>query len=888
MPSIIKEHISTCTELHQVQDHCPERPYVELMIPRDARNIVSVTFTTVSRDQGWADDGGFSYSWFDGIVQRRTSGHTDLPVYTICGNRTANPEFFKQETCWDYQSGTRKRLWVEALQAGDIIGILPRAMYPARVNILREASIKIQYETYEEGENKNTAPKEDKKGFYERPVKTNSYEIRVLVVEPGSYDDPIHCRFDYITLIEDGSNGSPPEFDALSYCWNVSPGDSYILLDPNFHTGGDVPWIGRKFDVGQNVETGLRRLRQKDKAIRIWIDAICINQKDLEERAQQVSIMGMIYSQATTVHIWLGEGNVLVDVALRVVHELFNFAYGSCPGAESCHCADDGISKHGVSTQDAEVKRPPEGVRSISNTAITNFWGLIKRNYSSQLSEIGDDWWTGEISAMVGGLYQHPWFTRVWVLQEAILARRAFIHSGAEVILFKEVISMSNLFLEIRSTPGWWAHIKWRPALAPIWGRLGKSTPALTEESESQVSPGAETKGPGDAGSEIKRPFGILDVFIDGLVMRATDPRDKLFALLPFAYELSNQKEKDEHRLELARLIRPNYTKPTAAVFADFTRWWIQTHKSLAIFSYIHADPARSWRRMRNQRQSTESASDSLNQSQHPTWTIGADGRASWASATLESQFSFRATGTTTPRLSLQSIDEESNNGPQYLTLKLEGLQVTTITKIGHFPIETFFPYGSEDAMNGDDETGPGRRQNIRAVFHKIIDPCGMQPFWTLEADPIENLRTDVSAARSFYSDHLRTHWAYCPRDNLTALAPPSEDNKGEDGGTGGPKLYQTHKLPTCLDPCFFVATGGHYGLCPWTAREGDIVVLLYGGNVPYLLRPVDEEGHSGGTKDLFELVGECYVQGIMNGEFLDKKNDGSDQQAVTRTFTLV
>ncbi|KAJ8129896.1 hypothetical protein O1611_g3738 [Lasiodiplodia mahajangana] len=599
MSSTIKEYISTSSELRQVQDHCPERPYVELTIPNDARRILSVIFTTVSRDQGWADDGGFSYSWFDGIVQRRTSGHTDLPVYTICGNRTANPEFFKQETCWDYQSGTRKRRWVEALQAGDIIGILPRAMYPARVNIIREGSIKIQYETYEDGNNETVVAEDEKNGFYERPVKANEHEIRVLVVEPGSYDDPIHCSFDYIKLAEDGSSDSPPEFNALSYCWNVSPGDFYILLDPNFHVGKAVSWAGRKFDVGQNVETGLRRLRHKDKAMRIWIDAICINQMDLGERAQQVSVMGMIYSQAATVHIWLGEGNILVDSALHVVHD--------------------------VSTRDAEVERPPEGVRSISNTAINKFWDLIKRNYSRQLSEIGDDWWTGEISAMVGGLYQHPWFTRVWVLQEAILARRAFIHSGAEVILFKEVISMSNLFLEIRSTPGWWAHIKWRPALAPIWGRLGKSTPALTEESDSQITSGTEAKESGSHILERQKPFGILDVFVDGLVMRATDPRDKLFALLPFAYELSNPKDREDNRLKLSSLIRPNYTKSAAAVFADFTRWWIHTHKSLAIFSYIHADPARSWRRMRNQQQPMEPPSDSLSQPHHPTWTIGAD-----------------------------------------------------------------------------------------------------------------------------------------------------------------------------------------------------------------------------------------------------------------------
>lgn len=48
----VKECTSTYTELLQVQGHCPERPYVELMVPSDARKILSIIFTIVSRDQG--------------------------------------------------------------------------------------------------------------------------------------------------------------------------------------------------------------------------------------------------------------------------------------------------------------------------------------------------------------------------------------------------------------------------------------------------------------------------------------------------------------------------------------------------------------------------------------------------------------------------------------------------------------------------------------------------------------------------------------------------------------------------------------------------------------------------------------------------------------------
>lgn len=58
------------------------------------------------------------------------------------------------------------------------------------------------------------------------------------------------------------------------------------------------------------------------------------------------------------------------------------------------------------------------------------------------------------------------------------------------------------------------------------------------------------------------------------------------------------------------------------------------------------------------------------------------------------------------------------------------------------------------------------------------------------------------------------------------------------------------------------------YGLCPQTAKVGDSVVILDGASVPYLLRPTE----AGPACSTFELVGECYLMGVMNGEFFDEQ----------------
>ena len=97
-----------------------------------------------------------------------------------------------------------------------------------------------------------------------------------------------------------------PKYDALSYTWG-SPKDPVTAYIPDC----DVSQHHRmKFPIGQNLACALRHLRHPDRPRSIWIDAICINQNDIEERNAQVKRMGLIYSLAQQVVIWLGpEGN---------------------------------------------------------------------------------------------------------------------------------------------------------------------------------------------------------------------------------------------------------------------------------------------------------------------------------------------------------------------------------------------------------------------------------------------------------------------------------------------------------------------------------------------------------------------------------------------------
>lgn len=73
------------------------------------------------------------------------------------------------------------------------------------------------------------------------------------------------------------------DFEALSYCWGNAA--NFLRI-----------YIGKEYiDVTQNLHDALLKLRDKEKARTLWIDAICINQQDLSERSQQVTIMRQIY-----------------------------------------------------------------------------------------------------------------------------------------------------------------------------------------------------------------------------------------------------------------------------------------------------------------------------------------------------------------------------------------------------------------------------------------------------------------------------------------------------------------------------------------------------------------------------------------------------------------
>lgn len=133
-----------------------------------------------------------------------------------------------------------------------------------------------------------------------------SNTIRLLRILPNENEDAdIKCTL-FVYPLYDSGRGTH-RYEALSYVWGDADDSRSICVN------------GHRLTVRANLHIALSRLRDPVLDRIIWIDAICINQEDLNERGHQVQLMAKIYSKASQVVIWLGEAADNSDRALEEI-----------------------------------------------------------------------------------------------------------------------------------------------------------------------------------------------------------------------------------------------------------------------------------------------------------------------------------------------------------------------------------------------------------------------------------------------------------------------------------------------------------------------------------------------------------------------------------------
>lgn len=175
-----------------------------------------------------------------------------------------------------------------------------------------------------------------------------------------------------------------PQYNAISYTWG--PEAPTTLIEVN----------GQLKSVRLNCELVLGRARQHDPTALYWIDAICIDQENLEEKGHQVAIMGKVFGASHLAIAYVGEH---ADDSRFLCKKLQNHAY---------FFRWVGRNQHWLGPSDR---------------ALSRLWFFLIRYRTLPRMLIA-----------FKSLLRREYFQRVWVYQELFLGKQVYVQCGESLL----------------------------------------------------------------------------------------------------------------------------------------------------------------------------------------------------------------------------------------------------------------------------------------------------------------------------------------------------------------------------------------------------------------------------------------------------------------------
>ncbi|CVK94079.1 related to heterokaryon incompatibility protein het-6 [Fusarium mangiferae] len=300
-------------------------------------------------------------------------------------------------------------------------------------------------------QNQQAASSFSELSYQYRPIEDASIRLVRILPERKTM---IKCEIIHVSLEQ------PPPYKAISYTWGDTGDTRKIEIE------------GCLIPIAVSLHGALQALRKKQSSVLVWADALCINQKDRDERSQQVQLMPFIYSNADSVAIWLGP--------------------------------EENDSARAASFLDAiATTGEPFGSSNIS-----------------KLLAAGAE--NGDLLAVVS-LFGREYWRRLWVVQEVFNAKRIMVHCGSTRLEWKKYQSASVLFSQRRGELIFnnKDQLKRRLATSPdqfsYVQTLIYQGPASLPDLKFHMSDGEEA---------------LLQVLRTCRRKLASDPRDKLYGIL--------------------------------------------------------------------------------------------------------------------------------------------------------------------------------------------------------------------------------------------------------------------------------------------------------------------------------------------------------------------
>lgn len=240
----------------------------------------------------------------------------------------------------------------------------------------------------------------------------DSSEIRLVrFTEPASPKAEIQLELRHASL-EDHDTA----YAALSYVWGDQNNTAPIVIN------------GEAFIIGQNLHAGLKQLHQNGIHTWLWIDAICIQQSDVEERISQVNQMGTIFSRADRVYIWLGPGSYETDGIMDLITRIGprGLAVGALDLWEKRQPLEEAktyITKRSQLNED-------ESEHDLEGSELARF--MFDLLHEPELQTVGSS--KQNLAPGIRQLMRREYWHRVWIIQEVSLAQDAIVLCGTKSV----------------------------------------------------------------------------------------------------------------------------------------------------------------------------------------------------------------------------------------------------------------------------------------------------------------------------------------------------------------------------------------------------------------------------------------------------------------------
>ncbi|KAK4032503.1 heterokaryon incompatibility protein-domain-containing protein [Parachaetomium inaequale] len=600
------------------------------------------------------------------------------------------------------------------------------------------------------------------------------------------------------------SLNDPPSYHALSYVWGDPTPTRSIRVN------------GRPLPVAHNLHQALLDVRRGGDAQEwLWVDAICINQDNPEERSRQVAQMGHIFGRAALVYIWLGPSGDDSDAVLRMAQRI---------GADA-HRAGVADLWFGWQSFKYRLEKLQEDAESVER----------RESFLAQALD-DEELRSPRLPAAIESLLNRPNWCRAWIVQEIALARDGLVLCGAERVSLDAFDAALATIFFCKNGDFARGHPRWRDFGAGLNNNLFRLRGLVARRQRRR-----------------NQKAGLLEFLLSDFLgapgrpfYMASDPRDIIFGLLGVAA--------DTERLGL----RPDYTQTVAEVYTAATRAMVERcpQYSLDYCAFPKdMDDLPTW---------------------VPDWQrVGRFGLAYGRPMSYRNLFNSSADRVQPPPTGLFPTPAEGI--PAWRVLRQRGCSVDVVATVFAGDEQCSCTEPALTLSRALAWQGEQRTRILQAILkfaiaaHLELDGAQLETvLWrTVVADfvSVERCTVDYDAlAVRIYRQQpvpvatlteaqvgfmLRNTYPFPHRPDAIATQVKVDEYSG---------LLLRIAAATCRGRTLFATAGGRLGLGPENVQTGDVVTILLGTPVPIVLRP---------AADRFRYVGDAYVHGIMDGQLM-------------------